>query len=77
VKNGHKKVAIMKRGEKAKCEICGKDMSVEREEEIFDEIVLKAEESGAKVSIVSDETEEGKGFKSMGGIGAILRFKIE
>ena len=75
--NGHKKVAIMKRDEKAKCEICGKDMSVEREEEIFDEIVLKAEEIGAKVSIVSDETEEGKGFKSMGGIGALLRFKIE
>ena len=75
--NGHKKTVITKKDERVKCEVCGKEMSVEKEEEIFDEIVLKAEELGAKVNIVSDDTEEGKGFKSMGGIGAILRFKIE
>jgi len=75
--NGHKKITIAKRDERIKCDICGKEMNVEREEEIFDEIALKAEELGAKANIVSDETEEGKGFKSMGGIGAILRFKIE
>jgi peptide subunit release factor 1 (eRF1) len=76
-KNGHKKVVVLKKDEKAYCEICGEEMKVESEEEIFDEIVEKAEELGAKVHIVSDDTEEGKGFKSMGGIGAILRFKIE
>jgi peptide subunit release factor 1 (eRF1) len=75
--NGHRKVVIAKGNEKIRCDICGKEMNVEREEEIFDELTLKAEESGAKVHIVSDETEEGKGFKSMGGIGAVLRFKIE
>jgi len=76
-KNGHKKAAILKRDERVKCEVCGEEMKVEKEEEIFDEIVEKAEELGARVHIVSDETEEGKGFKSMDGIGAILRFKIE
>jgi len=75
--NGHKKTVIAKVDEKISCEICGKEMSVSRQEEIFDEIVIKAEELGAKVSIVSEDTEEGKGFKSMGGIGAILRFKID
>ncbi len=75
--NGHKKVMVTKKDERIKCEICGKEMSVKKEEEIFDEIVLKAEELGAKVHIVSEDTEEGKGFKSMGGIGAILRFKID
>ena len=75
--NGHKKTTITKRDERIKCDNCGKEMNVERQEEIFDEIVLKVEELGAKVNIVSDDTEEGKGFKSMGGIGAILRFKIE
>jgi peptide subunit release factor 1 (eRF1) len=75
--NGHKKTVIAKKDEKIKCDVCGKEMNVEKEEDIFDEIVLKAEELGAKVNIVSDDTEEGKGFRSMGGIGAILRFKIE
>jgi peptide subunit release factor 1 (eRF1) len=75
--NGHKKTVIAKKDERIKCDICGKEMNVEKEEDIFDEIVLKAEELGAKVNIVSDDTEEGKGFRSMGGIGAILRFKID
>jgi peptide chain release factor subunit 1 len=75
--NGHKKTVIAKKDERIKCDVCGKEMNVEKEEDIFDEIVLKAEELGAKVNIVSDDTEEGKGFRSMGGIGAILRFKID
>jgi peptide subunit release factor 1 (eRF1) len=75
--NGHKKTVIAKEDERIKCDVCGKEMNVEKEEDIFDEIVLKAEELGAKINIVSDDTEEGKGFRSMGGIGAILRFKIE
>jgi peptide subunit release factor 1 (eRF1) len=75
--NGHKKTVIAKKDERIKCDVCGKEMNVEKEEDVFDEIVLKAEELGAKVNIVSDDTEEGKGFKSMGGIGALLRFKID
>lgn len=35
-----------------------------------------AERSGAKIEIISLETEEGQQFKNLGGIGAILRFKI-
>jgi peptide chain release factor subunit 1 len=35
-----------------------------------------ADNISAKVEIVSEETEEGQQFKSLGGIGAILRFDI-
>jgi peptide chain release factor subunit 1 len=37
----------------------------------------KAEETSAKVHIISNETEEGIQFYNLGGIGAILRFKIQ
>ncbi|RLG12741.1 peptide chain release factor 1 [Candidatus Pacearchaeota archaeon] len=35
-----------------------------------------AENTSSKIEIVSVETEEGKQFYNMGGIGAILRFKV-
>jgi len=35
-----------------------------------------AEATGAKIEIISTDTEEGIQFKNLGGIGAILRFEI-
>jgi peptide chain release factor subunit 1 len=35
-----------------------------------------AENIGSKIEIVSTETEEGDQFKNLGGIGAILRFRM-
>ncbi|MEM5816112.1 MAG: hypothetical protein QXL14_03640 [Candidatus Aenigmatarchaeota archaeon] len=75
--NGHKSEKYVKRDEKVLCEICGEEMKKEYESEISDEIIEKAESLGAKINIVSEDTEEGKQFKSMGGIGAITRFKID
>jgi peptide chain release factor subunit 1 len=46
------------------------------EEKVVDE-VSKENTGNAEIIIVSTETEEGIQFKNMGGIGAILRFKIE
>lgn len=40
------------------------------------ELKKLAENTGAKIEIISTETEEGIQFKNLGGIGAILRFKI-
>ncbi|MEK6918006.1 MAG: peptide chain release factor aRF-1 [Nanoarchaeota archaeon] len=40
------------------------------------ELVKLAENIGASVEMISTETEEGQQFKNMGGIGAILRFKV-
>jgi len=36
----------------------------------------KAKNIAANVEIVSEETEEGRQFKSLGGVGAVLRFQI-
>jgi len=37
---------------------------------------MKQKKESAEVEIVSDETEEGKQFLNLGGIGVILRFEI-
>lgn len=36
----------------------------------------KAEDTGAEIEIISVDTEEGQQFKNIGGMGAMLRFKI-
>lgn len=41
------------------------------------ELTKKAEETGAEVEEISEETEEGKQFKDFSGMGALLRFKVE
>jgi len=43
---------------------------------ISKELKQKAKNTGAEINIISIETDEGKQFQNMGGIGAILRFKI-
>ena len=40
------------------------------------ELIKIAENTGATFEIVSTETEEGEQFNNLGGIGAILRFRI-
>ncbi|MEM2707510.1 MAG: peptide chain release factor aRF-1 [Candidatus Pacearchaeota archaeon] len=52
-------------------------ISEDMEKEIIEEIKILAENSGSEIKFISSETEEGIQFKNIGGIGAILRFKIE
>ena len=40
------------------------------------ELIEKAKNIAAKIEIVSEETDEGKQFKNLGGIGALLRFTV-
>jgi len=35
-----------------------------------------AKATGAKIEIISTDTEEGIQFKNLGGVGAILRFEV-
>lgn len=44
--------------------------------ETADELEALADKTGSKTELVSDETPEGQQFFSLGGIGAILRFRI-
>jgi len=47
------------------------------DKKITKELKKTASEMGSKVEIISTETEEGKQFENLGGIGALLRFKIQ
>jgi len=51
-------------------------LSKKLEKKVKEELAKKAEDISAEVEIVSDETEEGKQFLNLGGVGVILRFEI-
>lgn len=51
-------------------------LSRETDKAIAKKLKEMAENTGAKVEIISTETEEGQQFNNLGGIGAILRFRI-
>jgi len=50
--------------------------AVEEEKDLLDELVDDAELAGAKVEVISTDTDEGVMLKeSFGGIAAILRYR--
>lgn len=62
-----------------KCPQCGQDsLEVTESKDIIEEMSELASQTGTKVELLSDATEEGKQFRqSFGGIGALLRFKVQ
>ncbi|MHA1410131.1 MAG: peptide chain release factor aRF-1, partial [Candidatus Odinarchaeia archaeon] len=58
------------------CPKCGSELKIEEEVNIVDEISELAEQTGARVEIISTETDEGAQLLNFGGIAAILRYKI-
>lgn len=46
------------------------------DKEIVKELKPLAENIGSKIEFVSDETDEGKQFANLGGIGTLLRFRV-
>jgi len=51
-------------------------LSKKIDKKILKELSKLAENSGSKIEIISIETEEGIQFSNLGGIGAILRFRV-
>ncbi len=51
-------------------------LSKDYDRELMKELKRIAEENGTKIEMVSTETEEGKQFFQLSGIGALLRYKI-
>lgn len=64
-------------GERA-CPECGmKDLSLTDSEDVIQEFCELADQTGADVEFISEETEEGRQFaNAFKGIGALLRYKI-
>ena len=73
---GHKTEEDMKPGTVKKCPNCGGEMEVEEERDLIEVLSEQAEGLSSEVEIISVDTREGAQFKELGGIGAILRFKV-
>lgn len=67
----------IKSGElKVKCGKCEGNMSITEEKDMAEIFTAEASKLGTKVELISTDTNEGKQFKELGGIGALLRFKL-
>jgi peptide chain release factor subunit 1 len=57
------------------CPRCGESLGIDEFKSTLDEFQELAEATGARVEVISTETEEGQQLKAFGGIAAILRFR--
>ncbi|MCD6477269.1 MAG: peptide chain release factor aRF-1 [Candidatus Aenigmarchaeota archaeon] len=71
--NSFKKIV---KNENIKCPKCGSNMKLIGKEDIIDAIEEIVKNYGTEVIIISRTTSEGEQFYNIGGIGAILRYKI-
>jgi len=60
-----------------KCPKCGALMGVLEEKELIDALSEDIKSFGTNIQIISVDSSEGEQFKNLGGVGGILRFKIE
>ncbi len=58
------------------CKICETKLGVEGTKDLTEALTEKAETFGTKVELISSDTREGKQFKEISGVGALLRYKI-
>jgi peptide chain release factor subunit 1 len=58
------------------CEECSEDMNLEEISYVVDALGEKAEEMSSELEIISSEHEEGQRLLNMGGVAAILRYRI-
>jgi len=74
---GHEETRIVDRNEeKFICPSCGQQMTVADKNNIIDEYYRMAEDTGARVELISTDTEEGQMlWRAFGGIAAILRYR--
>lgn len=64
-------------GEKLECPECGLEIEPEEDRGVFEVLEEKIENIGGEIVVVSRDTREGEQLYQMGGIAALLRFKIE
>jgi len=57
------------------CRECGNSLEIADYQSTLDELTEMAEATGARIEVISSETEEGQQLKAFGGIAAILRYR--
>lgn len=66
-----------KPGVKHKCPNCGAVMGVLEEKDLLEVLSEEVKTYGSGFEIISSDSREGEQFKNLGGIGGILRFKVD
>ncbi|MCX8178378.1 MAG: peptide chain release factor aRF-1 [Candidatus Aenigmarchaeota archaeon] len=66
-----------KRGDVFKCPNCGAVMNAVDHKDLADILAEKVKEIGGNVEIISKESREGQSLKEIGGIGALLRYRLQ
>ncbi len=77
--NGHKEEVFEEKPEiedETDCSECGKQMNLEEISHIVDALGEVAENMGTELEIISTDHEEGERLMNMGGVAAILRYRI-
>ncbi len=77
--NGHEKEVFEEKPEieeDMECDECNDEMDLETISDIVDVFGKKAEEMNSGLEIISTDHEEGRRLSNMGGVAAILRYRI-
>ncbi|QKQ98445.1 peptide chain release factor 1 [Candidatus Nanohaloarchaea archaeon] len=77
--NGHEDTVFEEEAEiedSKECPECNEEMKLEEMQDIVDYMAGKAEEMSSDLEIISTDHEEGQRLMNMGGVAAILRYRI-
>ncbi|MFB6191535.1 MAG: LAGLIDADG family homing endonuclease [Candidatus Nanohaloarchaea archaeon] len=77
--NGHEETVFEERPEiddTHECPECGEEMELEEISDIVDEFGKRAEEMDSDLEIISTDHEEGRRLDNLGGVAAIMRYRI-
>jgi len=77
--NGHEKQIFEQEArisDSVECDECNEQMDIEEISDLIDAFGEKAEEMSSELEIISDGHEEGQRLLNMGGVAAILRYRI-
>lgn len=74
---GHEEERTAAPDDPGTCPSCGGDLTVEGRQDVVEELHALAESVGAKVELLSTDSEEGKLFaRTFGGLAGVLRFRV-
>jgi peptide subunit release factor 1 (eRF1) len=73
---GFKTEKAGRKGDVFRCPNCGAILNNIEQEELADILAEKVKETGGTVEIISKDSREGSALKEIGGIGAILRYRL-
>jgi len=59
------------------CKTCGERMGVMGRMDVIDALKELAEQTGASIEVISKDTREGEQLLALGGVAALLRYRLQ